>query len=191
MPVPAAMSGPAKPPRKWQLLPKPHTPRDRRSPIAAVRETGGRGEVQFRPDQLAPCLEVLSQEKLMPNTLCTLEQSTFYPSSILEVKREQQRASLRRSSRITLGFWLGGIHFGTAGCVLGRCLTITPSLGSSACFGGASIGDVWEPASAPCPACSWSEVPLVTPELGRPRESPRPWRRTMASPALSRPQTTP
>jgi hypothetical protein len=59
----------------------------------------------------------------MPNTLCTLEQSTFFSSSILEVKREQQGVPRRRWSRITLGFWLGGILFGTAGCILGASLS--------------------------------------------------------------------
>jgi hypothetical protein len=59
----------------------------------------------------------------MPNTPYTMEQSIFFPSSITEGKRQQQRVPTRRGSRITLGFWLGGILFGTAGCILGASLS--------------------------------------------------------------------
>jgi hypothetical protein len=100
---------------------------DRRSPAAAARDTGGPVEVQCRPVRLARCAiirgDVLSQEGLMPNTPCTREQSTFFPSSVTEAKREQQRVPRRPWSRITLGFWLDGILFGTAGCILGASLS--------------------------------------------------------------------
>jgi hypothetical protein len=59
----------------------------------------------------------------MPNTPCTMEQSTILPSSVTQVRREQQRVPRRRWSRITLGFWLGGIICGTAGCILGASLS--------------------------------------------------------------------
>ena len=115
----------------------------------------------------------------MPNTLCTLEQSTFFSSSILEVKREQQGVPRRRWSRITLGFWLGGILFGTAGCILGASLSYHHPVARV-------ISVLWWGIYWGCLGASlWSEVPLVTPELGRPRESHRPRRRTMARPAPS------
>jgi hypothetical protein len=59
----------------------------------------------------------------MPNKPCTREQSTFFPSSVTDGKQEQHRVPRRRWSRITLGFWLGGILFGTAGCILGASLS--------------------------------------------------------------------
>jgi hypothetical protein len=59
----------------------------------------------------------------MSDTPCTTEQSTFVPSSVTEVKREKQRVPRRPWSRITLGFWLGGIVFGTAGGLLGASLS--------------------------------------------------------------------
>jgi hypothetical protein len=52
-----------------------------------------------------------------------IQPSTFVPSSVTEVKREEQRVPRRPWSRITLGFWLGGIVFGTAGGVLGASLS--------------------------------------------------------------------
>jgi hypothetical protein len=52
-----------------------------------------------------------------------MEQSIFFPSFVTEVKREQQRVRRRRGSRITLGFWLGGILFGTAGGFLAASLS--------------------------------------------------------------------
>jgi hypothetical protein len=59
----------------------------------------------------------------MPNTPYTREQSTFFPSSVMEVKREPHKISRRPWSRITLGFWLGGMVFGTAGWILGASLS--------------------------------------------------------------------
>jgi hypothetical protein len=55
------------------------------------------------------------------------------PSPIAAGKRGRQRAVRphrwqpaanppRRFSRVTLGFWLGGIALGTTGCVLGACM---------------------------------------------------------------------
>ena len=59
----------------------------------------------------------------MPNTPCTREQSTFFPSSVTEGTREPHRVPRGRGSRITLGFWLGGIIFGKAGCIFGASLS--------------------------------------------------------------------
>ena len=65
----------------------------------------------------------MSKEEFMPNTPCTREQSNFFPSFIMKGKWEQPRVPRRRGSRITLGFWLGGILFGTAGGLLGASLS--------------------------------------------------------------------
>jgi hypothetical protein len=59
----------------------------------------------------------------MPHTPYAREQSTFSPSSVTEVRREQQSVRPRRWSGITRGFWPSGIVLGTAGCILGVSLS--------------------------------------------------------------------
>jgi hypothetical protein len=57
----------------------------------------------------------------MPNTPRTMERSIPLPSSLMAGKTARP-SPIRRCSRITLGFWLGGIILGTAGSILGAYL---------------------------------------------------------------------
>jgi hypothetical protein len=59
----------------------------------------------------------------MPHTPYTRQRSTCFPSSVTEVQWEPQRDPARRGNRITLGFGLGGILLGTAGCIFGASLS--------------------------------------------------------------------
>jgi hypothetical protein len=55
----------------------------------------------------------------MANTSSTLDRSNLMLSSVATANAEPRRALRCRYDRITLGFWLGGIILGTAGCLLG------------------------------------------------------------------------
>jgi hypothetical protein len=58
----------------------------------------------------------------MANRSSTLDRPNVVLSSVATVNAEPRRALRRRYNRITLGFWLGGIILGTAGCLLGAAL---------------------------------------------------------------------
>jgi hypothetical protein len=58
----------------------------------------------------------------MINLQLMTDRRTLASSSIAAEKRQWQRGSRRRFDRIILGFWLGGVLLGTAGCVLGACM---------------------------------------------------------------------
>jgi hypothetical protein len=127
----------------------------------------------------------------MPSTPCTKEQSTFFPSSVTEGTREPQMVPRHPWSRITLGFWLSGILFGTAGCMVGASLSYHHPIARvlsvlwwgiyCGCFG-ASIGAL--------PGLFLERSSARRGRAGHAARKPPTEARTMARPALSRPQTT-
>jgi hypothetical protein len=148
--------------------PDPATRPDRRSPVALARQTGGRVEVQFRPVRLTgvPCCEEMFYPR---RSLCLTSHApgSNRPSSLPPSRRERRNnlgspAALGAASPSASGSVASSSGRRAASSVR-RCPTSTPSLGSSVCSGGASISDVWEPASGLCLVSSWVAFPTPRP----------------------------
>jgi len=58
----------------------------------------------------------------MTNLPPAIDRRIRISSTIAAKKAEWQPGSCRRFDRITLGFWLGGVLLGTAGCLLGAAM---------------------------------------------------------------------